>query len=492
MMRKLTTSYSVLGVALLQCFSAAAQVQKPIKKQQKPNVVFFLIDDLGYSDLGCYGSKYYETPTIDELACKGIRFTQNYAACTVCSPTRASILTGKYPGRLHITGPIPIKGAERRENPKMLDADYEMNMPLSEFTIGEAFKATGYTTAAIGKWHVCNDSAYFPHFQGFDYNIGGNMHGGPGNYFFPYEGKWRMTEKFPWIYWNTFPDGNPGEYLTDRLTDEAIKIIDRHKDEPFFIYLSHYAVHAPLQAKKEYIEKYKNKPVDEARGHTNPVYAAMIQSVDESVKKVLDKIDELGLAENTIVVLASDNGGADFATSNWPWHGNKGNYYEGGIRVPLIVKWPGKIKNHQTTDLKVISTDYYPTLLELCGLQARPEQCLDGLSLAQFLLNEKDSEKERIEKRDLFWHFPHYIEESKKEAAEPCSVIRSGDWKMIQWLEDWSVELYNLKDDPQEKTNVCGKYPELVKELEQKLATHRVATKVQMPSVNPNYRPMEK
>ncbi len=467
--------------------SSSSELNRHRAWEKPPNVVFFLIDDLGYSDLGCYGSTYYETPAIDRLAKQGIRFTQNYTASTICSPTRASILTGKYPGRLGITGPIPIYGAERRENPKLWDADYVMDLPLEEATIGDAFREAGYVTASIGKWHVCHRAEYYPQYNGFDYNIGGNEHGNPGEYFYPYHGKWRMTKRHPFVEWNTLPDGKPGEYLTDRLTDEAIAIVEKHKDEPFFIYLQHYAVHAPLQAKKELIEYFEKKPADDQLGHRNPNYAAMIKSVDESVQRILDKLEALHLTENTIVVLASDNGGAGFATSNWPWRGAKGNFYEGGIRVPLIVKWPNKILPGRVSDVPVITNDYYPTLLEMCGLEPRPAQHLDGKSFAALLLSESSDVEQDLRKRDLYWHFPNYIGATKKEPADPCSVIRSGNWKMIQHFEDWSVELYNLKDDPQEEREVSNQHPAVITVLSKKLAHHRKTTKVMMPSINPGY-----
>ncbi|MCG8306644.1 MAG: sulfatase [Cytophagales bacterium] len=473
----------LIGLLISACDDTG---KNELQTMQRPNVVFFLIDDLGYSDLGCYGSEFYETPAIDKLANEGIRFTQNYAASTICSPTRASILTGKYPGRLHITGPIPIYGAERRENPKMKDADYVMDLPLEEVTIGDAFKAAGYTTASIGKWHVGHHEEYYPQHNGFDYNIAGSKRGGPGNYFYPYQGKWRMTPEYEWEYWNTFPDGEEGEYLTDRLTDEAIKIIEKHKDEPFFVYLSHYAVHSPLQAKQKYIDKYAKKEKDSIRGHVNAKYATMIQSVDESVQKVTAKLESLGLADNTIMVIASDNGGADFATSNWPWRGNKGNFYEGGIRVPLIIKWAGKVPNGKQIDMPVITNDYYPTLLELCGLPMQPEQHLDGMSFANQLLDPKKGQSSFYQ-RDIFWHFPNYIGAVKTDATNPCTVIRSGDWKMIEWLEDYTVELYNLHDDPKEANDLSVEHPDLVKELKEKLQKHREETEVQYPRPNPDY-----
>ena len=265
----------------------------------KLNVVLFLIDDLGWTDVGCYGSGYYETPNIDRLAQQGMKFTDAYATCCVCSPTRASILTGKYPGRLHITHAIPIQVAFRYKKPlPLLPAIYTKNLPLEEVTIAEALKDAGYVSASMGKWHVCWDKGFYPQDQGFDLNVGGNNMGNPGNYFHPYQGAWRMTPKHPLTRWNTLPDGKPGEYLTDRLTDEAITFIDKNRDRPFFLYLSHYAVHTPLHAKKKIIDKYKKKPA--TKHHRNATYAAMIDSVDQSVGRVMKRLDNLGIADRTV------------------------------------------------------------------------------------------------------------------------------------------------------------------------------------------------
>ena len=302
---------------------------------EKPrlNIVFILIDDMGWTDLGCYGSDYYETPNVDRLAQQGMKFTDAYAASCVCSPTRVSILTGKYPGRLHITHAIPIQGAERIKEPlPLIEAVYRKNLPLEEVTIAEALKPGGYVCAFMGKWHVCWEKDFYPKAQGFDLNVGGNNMGNPGNYFYPYNGAWRMTKKHPMTRWNTLPDGKKGEYLTDRLTDEAIDFIDKNKASPFFLNLSHYAVHTPLQAPEQLIKKYKKKPA--GKRHRNPVYAAMVESVDRSVGRIMGKLEQLGIADETVVVFTSDNGGHGRITSHHPLRGNKGNFYEGGIRVP--------------------------------------------------------------------------------------------------------------------------------------------------------------
>jgi arylsulfatase A-like enzyme len=480
-MKKSIIYLRYFSVFFFACFLTGCSV----KPEKHPNIVFFLVDDLGYSDVGCYGSDYHQTPNIDKLAEEGIRFTNAYAASCVCSPTRASILSGKYPGRSHITMAIPIKGYARIKGGKgtpLKDADYTMNMPLEEITIAEALKNAEYATASIGKWHVCEDSAYFPEYQGFDVNIGGSGWGHSANYFYPYDGKWRMAEGHPLIEWNTLPDGEPGEYLTDRLTEEALNFMENNKNRPFFLYLSHYAVHTPIQAKENLISKYSNIEPDSAKGHVHPKYAAMIESVDQSMEAVVKKLEELDLTENTIVIFTSDNGGHGRWTSNYPLRGNKGNFYEGGIRVPLIFKWPGKIASSTISEIPVISTDFYPTLLDMAGLPLMPEQHKDGVSLWSLL-----KECTPLERDAIYWHFPNYIA-NHPNPATPCGVIRSGEWKLIERFENVECELYNLKQDLAEKNDLADEMPEKVEELQKMLAKWRKDVDAQMPEINPDYQ----
>ncbi len=451
------------------------------------NIIFFLVDDMGYSDVGCFGSDYYETPRIDQLADEGMTFTSAYAASTVCSPTRASIMTGKYPGRLHITHAIPIKGYARIKGgtgTPLKDADYTMNLPLEEVTIAEALHEAGYATASIGKWHICDEPDYYPEYQGFDINIGGNHRGNTGEYFYPYYGKWRMAKGHPLIEWNTLPDGKPGEYLTDRLTEEAASFIEENKDQPFFLYMSHYAVHTPIEPEEKLLSKYEEKQVDSIKGHIKPAYAAMVESVDQSLDLLMKKLDELNLTENTIIIFTSDNGGHGKWTSNYPWRGNKGNFYEGGIRVPLIVKWPGVTTPASVSDVPVISNDYYPTMLEMVGLPLRPEQHMDGLSFVPLLTGDG-----KLDRETLFWHFPNYIGAGHPNPSRPLSVIRKGEWKLIESLEDGSVELYNLINDPGETMNVSLENPQLADKLKEQLELWRKEADVQMPEPNPDYNP---
>ena len=460
---------------LLASFGGAAE-------NPRLNIVFILIDDMGWTDLGCYGSDYYETPNVDRLAQQGMKFTDAYAASCVCSPTRVSILTGKFPGRLHITHAIPIQGAERIKEPlPLIEAIYRKNLPLEEVTIAEALKPGGYVSAFMGKWHVCWEKEFYPKAQGFDLNVGGNNMGNPGNYFYPYNGAWRMTKKHPMTRWNTLPDGKKGEYLTDRLTDEAIKFIDKNKERPFFLYLSHYAVHTPLQAPEQLIKKYKKKPV--GKHHRNPVYAAMVESVDHSVGRIMSKLEQLGIADDTVVVFTSDNGGHGRITSHLPLRGNKGNFYEGGIRVPLIVRWPGVVKPGSQCKVPVISTDFFPTILEIAGLPSRPECHLDGVDMVPLLKGQRS-----IDRDALYWHYPNYIGAGHPGGARPCSVVRKGDWKLIESLENNRLELFDLSKDLGETNDLAAVMPEKAGLLKNLLDDWRKEAGVQMPRINPDFQ----
>ena len=411
-----------------------------------------------------------------------MRFTDAYSTSCVCSPSRVSILTGKYPGRLHITHAIPIQGAERLKAPlPVIEAIYKKNLPLEEVTVAEALKGNGYVSAFMGKWHVCWDMKFYPKSQGFDFNVGGNNMGNPGNYFYPYNGSWRMTKKHPVTRWNTLPDGVPGEYLTDRLTDEALAFMSHHKDSPFFLYLSHYAVHTPLQAHEKIVDKYKNKP--SGKRHDNSVYAAMIESVDQSVGRVIRKLKDIGKANNTVVIFTSDNGGHGRITSHNPLRGNKGNFYEGGIRVPLIVKWPGFVEPGSECNTPVTGTDFFPTILDIVGLRSRPECHVDGVNIVP-LLKQKVN---HLERDALYWHYPNYIGAGHPGGARPCSVIRKGDWKLIESLENDQLELFNLREDLGEKNNLALSMPRKANELRQVLQAWRKDAKVQMPKPNPRF-----
>lgn len=500
---------------------------------RRPNVVFFLVDDLGWRDLGCYGSPLHETPNIDQFATKSIRFTQAYAACHVCSPTRASIMTGKYPARLHLTDWLP----GRKEFPfqRLRNAEILQHLPAEEITIAETLKQHGYQTAHIGKWHL-GEEPNGPTSQGFDLQIPRWNKGWPkAGYHAPFQ-------------FDGLPDNNnAGEYLTDRLTDEALKFIETNQDKPFFLYLSHFAVHDPIEGRQDLVDKYQQKssrsklqndeafvlegnPDDDAplsqeilkerltetryRGfrvlpdrtvkikqhQDNPQFAAMVESVDESLGRVVNRLDQLGIDDNTIVILFSDNGGMSaanfgrpsrvvkpdqldraFSTSNLPLRGAKGWLYEGGIREPLIIHWPGQNANGTVCQVPVISTDFYPTILEMTGLPSQPRQHADGVSLVPLLRGEQQLEREAI-----YWHFPHY---SNHGMQSPGGAIRKGDYKLLEYFENGSVQLFNLKNDIGEQKDLSNSQPEKAAELREMLSNWRDSVNANLMPLNPEYRP---
>lgn len=442
------------------------------------NIVLFLIDDLGWRDLGCQGSTFYRTPHIDQLAQQGVRFTNAYAACAVCSPTRASILTGRYPARLLLTDWLP----SGRWNPKarLREGRVLRGLPVEEWTLAEALREAGYRTWHVGKWHLGSEPFCLPQHHGFDVNRGGNAHGAPGRYFYPYQGNWRIPTTGLRARWNVFPDGEPGEYLTDRLTDEAVRLIQQPSERPFFLYFPHYGVHTPLQARQEKIARYERVPAAERQGQ--PTYAAMVESIDDSVGRVLDALKERQLEQRTIILFTSDNGGFYKATSNRPLRANKGAYYEGGIRVPLIIRWPGVSQAGRVCDRPVISNDLYPTCLSAAGLPMQPHQHCDAVNLRPLLGEESDAFPER----SLFWHFPHY---NGHPSSVPCSVIRNGDWKLIESFDPPGVELFNLRDDAGESRNLASELPERTHALQQQLEQWRESVGAERMRPNPNYEP---
>lgn len=427
-------------------------------KPQKPNVVFIFLDDMGWMDLGCQGSRYYETPHIDRLAEQGMRFTNAYAACTVCSPTRASVMTGKYPARLHLTDWI---GGHEHPWAKLAVPDWTKYLPHTETTVAQAFKDGGYNTFFVGKWHLGGEE-YYPETHGFDVNIGGCHRGMPPTYFSPYNIE-------------TLEDGPENEYLTDRLTDETLRLIKESRDEPFFMVLSHYAVHTPLEGKPDLVEKYARK---DKQGQLSETYAAMVASTDQGVGRIMAELEELGLADNTIVVFFSDNGGLIKSTNNAPLRHGKGSAYEGGHRVPLIVRWPGRVPAGSLCDTPVISNDFYPTLLEMGALPLRPEQHCDGTSLMP-LLNGGGS----LSRECLFWHYPHY------HFSAPYAAVRKGDYKLIEYLESGRAELYNLADDLGEEHDLATTKPGKREELRHALHAWQEEVGAQSMTPNPDYNP---
>ena len=436
----------------------------------RPNIVFILIDDMGWADGACFGSRFYRTPRMDALAASGKRFTQAYAACAVCSPTRAALMTGKYPARLHITDYIPGEGAPK--NSRFNLPDWQKHLPLEETTLAEALKLRGYATAHIGKWHL-GGGEFLPQHQGFDLNIAGGDTGHPASYFWPY-GMPADPHRVPDLAGR---GGKQGEYLTDRLTDEALAFVEANKEHPFYLNLCHYAVHAPLMGKQELIDAAADRPG--ANGQSNTVYAAMLKSVDECLGRIVDKLEELGLTKNTLLVFTSDNGGAVHfgtppATSNFPLRNGKGTAYEGGLRVPLIIKLPGVIQAGSVCDTPVITMDFFPTLLELAGGDtAASRTAVDGVSIMPVLRGEEQTPHDA-----LFWHYPHYWSGGK---VTPYSVARVGDWKLIRFYEAGREELYNLKDDLSEQHDLTGSYPAKQQELGTRLDAWLKQVDGQMP-----------
>ncbi len=431
-------------------------------ENRPPNIILFLADDLGWTDLGCYGSLYYETPNIDRLAGEGMRFTDAYAACTVCSPTRASILSGKYPARLRITDWIP---GHNRPFARLRVPEFNYQFPLEEITIAEALQPAGYISASMGKWHLGGDP-FYPDKQGFDLNIAGDHRGQPPSYFSPH--------RIPIL-----KDGPEGESISERLAREAVMFIEDNRERPFFLYLPFYEVHTPLQARKEIIEYYEKK--EKHGSHKNPTYAAMIHRMDEAVGKVLAKVEELGLAGNTLVLFTSDNGGLIPVTGNEPLRVGKGSAYEGGVRVPLIARWPGTIQARSVCHEPAISVDFFPTILEAAGLMPESGHILDGQSLFPLFTHPDTA----LNRDALYWHYPHY----HPGGATPYGAIRRRDWKLIEFFEDGKLELYNLKDDIGESKDLVGERPDIANEMQGLLQQWRDLVHAQMPRPNPDYDP---
>ena len=422
---------------------------------EKPlNVVFFLIDDLGWMDIGANGSNYYKTPHIDQLAKEGVRFTNGYAACNVCSPTRAAIMAGKYPARLLLTQWLPSGRWDAKKN-KLQEARYLSNLPLEEFTVAEALREGGYKTAFMGKWHLGPLPYYYPEHQGFDINVAGRDYGAPGSYWYPFEGSWRIPTTDLKVFKESPIEGKEGDYLTDRLMEEGDKFIRENSEKPFFLMMSLYAVHSPLQGKPEKVARYEKVPKKQRQG--DPRYAAMVETVDDGVGRLMTALRDKEIEENTLVIFTSDNGGMSKATDNSPLRANKGSNYEGGLRVPVIVKWPGVTEPGSISDEPVISTDFYPTILGATGLPKRPLQHVDGVDFSSVLKG-----RSRIDRQSLFWHYPHY---NQHPQSFPATVIRKGHWKLIEILDTGELELYNLALDVGEQNNLADVHSGLAQSL---------------------------
>jgi arylsulfatase A len=461
----------LIAVTVLNAWSYqlhAAQDRSPTETR-RPNIVFFLADDLGWTGLSCFGSDLYETPHLDQLAADGVRFTDAYAACTVCSPSRAAIMTGKYPARLHLTDFI---AGQNRPYAKLQIPQWQKWLRHEEVTIAEALGNAGYRTAHVGKWHLDRrgTGGYAPTDHGFD----------------------RQVLKPPAKgYFLTRPAGKfqPGDYTTDYLADEASAIIDDRKHDPFFLYFAFHVPHTPVQGKPELVERYARKVNSDAT-HRNPAFAAMVHSMDQAVGTVLSALDRNGIAENTLVVFTSDNGGLtqrygkiEGFTDNAPLRRGKGSAFEGGVRVPTIVKWPGITSPGTTCDEPVIGMDFYPTLLEVAGVAGdkQHDQRLDGLSLVPLLREPSTT----LSRDALYWHYPHY----HAGGDGPYSAIRARDWRLVHFYEDDSQVLFNLAADVGERHDMSASHPEVVARLRQQLDHWRADVNAQSPTQNPNYDP---
>lgn len=486
----------LLTLSLMGCGKLYASEAKPIEPAEPMNVVFILVDDYGWKDVSYNGSTFYETPNIDKLAATGMAFTDGYAACPVCSPTRAAIMSGKDPGRLKNTdffgGPQGSAVLKRLEEGKgkwnrpLIPADYIPQLPLEEVTIAEALKEQGYKTFFAGKWHL-GGTGFGPLEQGFDINVAGHKGGGPyggGKYFHPF------PKEMPNIA------SKPGDHLPTRLAEETSKFITENKEGPFLAYLSFYSVHTPLMGREDLVDYYKKKrdrmgledvfgkepPRNVRETQAHAVYAAMIHAMDQAVGKVLDTLEEQGIADNTLVVFTGDNGGLSTSegspTSNLPLRAGKGWLYEGGIREPTIVRWPGLTAPGSKSSVPVTSADYYPTILAAAQADPKPKQHVDGVSLVPVL----SGQAARLDREALYWHYPHY----GNQGGSPGTAIRVGDHKLIKWYTPGKqLELYNLKDDIGEKNNLADAKPELTKKLLAMIEAHLEETESRLPTLNP-------
>ncbi len=457
------------------------------EKNKRPNIVFLLMDDMGWKDIGALGSDFYETPNVDRLAREGITFTNAYANAPNCAPTRACIMSGQYSPRhgIYTVGSSERGNAALR---KLIPVENNTTLPSDQFTMAEALQAAGYATFHGGKWHLGEGKETGPQGQGFDVNIGGCHKGSPpGGYFAP----WKAPN---------LEDVPKGTHLCDYITGQALQFIDEHQNRPFFAYIPFYDVHTPLQAKEELIRKYeKKKKANEKKGiqtqHDYPVYASMVENTDTNIGRILKKLDDLGIADNTVFFFFSDNGGYGGATNMRPLRGCKGMLYEGGIREPMIVRWPGKIAAESSCDEPVISIDFYPTFLEIAGIPKPENKLLDGKSIIPLLFQTGTVERDAI-----FWHFPCYLQNIPKGFEQdshdgiwrtsPASAVRKGDWKLIEFFEDGAIELYNLKTDFGERKNLAETMPEKARKLHKVLKAWRRKVQAPVPTeMNPDYDP---
>lgn len=478
--------YSIYLIAIVSIFFC----QKCSVPEFNPNIILINVDDLGWADLGCYGSTYYETPNIDALAAQSVRYTQAYAAAAVCSPTRAAIMTGKAPARLGITdwirasfqggGSGEVSGYEGDSTRQLLVPKNPFHLNLNELTIAEYLKQSkSYATAHIGKWHLGTES-FYPEDQGFDVNIAGCDYGQPPTYFDPYIKYPRNPGRDTIFGFPTMEARLEGEYLTDREADEASAFIRSHKEQPFFLNLCHYAVHTPIQAKDSLVQKYEAKPKTQQKSAT---YAAMVESVDQAVGQLLNTLEKEGLIDRTIIIFTSDNGGLlrENSTNNYPLRSGKGYPYEGGIRVPMIIHHP-QLAVSRVIERPVISTDLFATICDFVGINPPKDLPTDGESLFPGIATGSG-----MYRNALYWHFPHY----RVGNIIPFSIVRHDDWKLIKRYEGPTFELYNLGDDPYEENDLKDSLPAKVEELNFELETWLTEVGAKLPKQNPDYKEPE-
>ncbi len=464
------------------------------ENNDKPNVILFFVDDMGWVDTGVTGSDLYNTPNIDRLAKEGLLFTDAYSSSTVCSPTRASLMTGMAPERHRVTDWIggwwSVWDEQRRSNYPIQPPEWTSELELHHDTIADILKRAGYHTALVGKWHLTPPSndlgaiePYFPQNRGFDVNISGNRFGRPGSYFWPYQGNGpdAILANFP------PPEKTTGQYLTDMKTNHVVRLIQQWKDNPFFIYIPYYQVHTPIQGRPDLVHHYRQiLDSGDTFLHTDPEYAAMVEVVDRSVGKVIAKLEELGIEDNTLIIFTSDNGGLDRGdgtpTSNYPLREGKGTAYEGGVRVPAIVRWPGIIKAGAVSNEPIITHDFFTTILEISGTEANDEHMknLDGKSITPLFEDPTAS----LNRDALYWHYPHY----HIEGATPYTAVRSGDWKAIHFYEDDRIELYNLAEDLSEEHDLSNAMPEKAAKMRAMIEARRAEVDAQAPEPNPLFQ----
>ena len=462
----------------------------PIQAQNidQPNIIFITVDDLGWADLGCYGADLHETPNIDALASTSTLFTNSYAAAPVCSPTRASIMTGKTPANLQLTIWIEAAGHERKasSDQKLITPQTAEHLPLEEITLAELLKQKGYLTAHIGKWHL-GDLMHFPETQGFDVSFSASQRGAPPTFFYPYRGEafgeYRFVTDMAMDANHQYFSDREGEYLTDRLTDEAIRVIGDAKGKPLFLNLNYYSVHTPIEAKEGDMKYFQGKK-QEKFFHQNETYAAMVKSIDDNVGRIITQLKALGIFQNTMFILTSDNGGYINAyrdtkvTDNTPLRSGKGSLYEGGIRIPTLISAPFLGSQQARVDLSISTIDYLPTVCELVDINL-PE----GVEGKSFLGALTGKEVPTLSNRNLFWHYPHYY-----HTTTPVSAIRQGDWKLIEYLGEEKVELYNLRQDMSEEHNLIDENPEKTSELLQSLRSWKEQVSAGKVSTNQIYK----